>query len=104
MSGARAGPRCAWTLGRGLLRCVLRKPLVVSRIALEGLIIKRTVAAAVRALSSRADGVHRRAARAPRFAISYLSCSQRRARRRAQRCAGASAAVSEQSVAVTVLT
>ena len=44
--------------------CVLRKPLVVSRIALEGLIIKRTVAAAARALSSRADGVHRRGARA----------------------------------------
>ena len=61
---ARAGPRCAWTLGRGLLRRVLRKPLVVSRIALEGLIIKRTVAAAARALSSRADGVHRRGARA----------------------------------------
>jgi hypothetical protein len=36
----------------------------VGRVALEGLIIKRTVAAAARALSSRADGVHRRGARA----------------------------------------
>jgi len=62
---------------------VLRKPLVVSRIALEGLIIKRTVAAAARALSSRADGVHRRGARAPRFAISYLSGSPARAAARA---------------------
>ena len=53
---------------------MLRKPLVVSRIALEGLIIKRTVAAAARALSSRADGVHP-AVRAQRFAISYLSGS-----------------------------
>jgi hypothetical protein len=62
---------------------VSRKPLVVSRIALEGLIIKRTVAAAARALSFRADGVHRRGARAARFAISYLSCSPPRAAARA---------------------
>jgi hypothetical protein len=58
---------------------VLRKPLVVSRIALEGLIIKRTVAAAARALSSRVDGVHCRSAGARRFAISYLSCPPARA-------------------------
>jgi hypothetical protein len=61
MTGARAGPRCARV--RAFAGCVLRKPLV-SRIALEGLIIERTVAAAARALSSRAEGVHRRGARA----------------------------------------
>ena len=71
----RARGRAVLESGQRFAGCLLRKPLVVSRIALEGLIIKRTVAAAARALSSRADGVHRRGARAPRFAISYLSHS-----------------------------
>ena len=60
----RARGRAVLGLWAEVCGCVLRKPLVVSRIALEGLIIKRTVAAAARALSSRADGVHRRGARA----------------------------------------
>ncbi len=60
----RARGRAVLGLWTEVCGCVLRKPLVVSRIALEGLIIKRTVAAAARALSSRADGVHRRGAHA----------------------------------------
>jgi len=45
------------------------RPVVRSRIALEGLTIARTVAAALRAPTSRAQGVHRRGARAARMAI-----------------------------------
>jgi len=39
------------------------RPVVRSRIALEGLTIERTVAAALRAPTSRAQGGHRRGAR-----------------------------------------
>jgi hypothetical protein len=47
------------------LRSMVRKPLLPGRVALEGRTTERTRAAAV----------HRRGARAPRFAISHLSCS-----------------------------
>jgi len=52
----------------------VRKPLV-GRVALAGRIIERTGAAAALDRETRAAGMHRRGARAPRFAISHLSCS-----------------------------
>jgi hypothetical protein len=84
------------------VRSMVRKPLV-GRVALEGLTIERTGAAAALGRETRAAAVHRRGARAA-LCNQPLKLLTAFGARRAQRCAGAGAAASEQSAAVTVLT
>ena len=78
------------------------KPLM-ARVALEGRTIERTAAAAARAVSSRADGVHRRGARAAlcNQPLKLLTALERGALNAALAQAQRSV---KQSVAVTVLT
>jgi hypothetical protein len=71
---SRAGLEAVWCLSQRFAGCVcvltsgcgpkVRKPLVVGRVALEGLTSERTAAAAALGRGTRAAGVHRRGARA----------------------------------------
>jgi hypothetical protein len=78
---SRAGLKAVWCLSQRFAGCVcvatrgcgpkVRKPLLVGRVALEGLTIEPTGSAAPLGRETCAAGVHA-AVRAPRFAISHL--------------------------------